>query len=179
MHKFVGAVCNLRTNGLRDTVMSRLRRLNCLCSSKESGTAYRFRHGSTLCSPTEEKILCRSPFRSGRQSLVCARLSNNRKLEFQEDRNLGVYPFGPQAKGWLPLPLREDADSPSGGLPMHHNINDDRCTKQGCYGADTQLCRCKHRPRDEIAQQAESRTAEKARRYHQDRLCRAEQAFRN
>ena len=61
---------------------------------------------------------------------------------------------------------------------MHHNINDDRCTKQGGHGADTQLRRCKHRPRDEIAQQAESRTAEKARRYHQDRLCRAEQAFR-
>ena len=61
---------------------------------------------------------------------------------------------------------------------MHHNINDDRRTKQGCHGADTQFRRCKHRPRDEIAQQAESRTAEKARRYHQDRLCRAEQAFR-
>ena len=46
-------------------------------------------------------------------------LSNNRKLEFQEDRNLGVYPFGPQAKGWLPLPLREDAT---------HHREDFRCT---------------------------------------------------
>ena len=61
---------------------------------------------------------------------------------------------------------------------MNHNINNDRCAKQSGYGADTQFRRCKHRPRDEIAQQAESRTAEKARRYHQDRLCRAEQAFR-
>ena len=34
------------------------------------------------------------------------------------------------------------------------------------------------RKAQEIAQQTESRTAEKARRYHQDRLCRAEQAFR-
>ena len=30
-----------------------------------SGTANRPGHGSTLCSPTVEKILCRSPFRSG------------------------------------------------------------------------------------------------------------------
>ena len=33
------------------------------------------RHGSTLCSPTVEKILCRSPFRSGHMSAICARLS--------------------------------------------------------------------------------------------------------
>ena len=92
MHKFVGAVCNLRTNGLRDTVMSRLRRLNCLCSSKESGTAYRFRHGSTLCSPTVEKILCRSPFRSGRRSLVCVRLSNKGKVGVQRGRETAGVP---------------------------------------------------------------------------------------
>ena len=42
--------------------MPRLRRLSGLCSRTVSGTAYSFRHGSTLCSPTEEKILCRSPF---------------------------------------------------------------------------------------------------------------------
>ena len=35
--------------------MSRLRRLNRLCSSRVSDTAYRQGHGSTLCSPTEEK----------------------------------------------------------------------------------------------------------------------------
>ena len=46
-----------------------------MCSRTVSGTAYRFRHGSTLCSPTVEKILCRSPFRSGRMSAICARLS--------------------------------------------------------------------------------------------------------
>ena len=38
-----------------------LRRVNRLCSRTVSDTAYRFRHGSTLCSPTVEKILCRSP----------------------------------------------------------------------------------------------------------------------
>ena len=42
--------------------MPRLRRLSGLCSRTVSGTAYRFRHGSTLCSPTVEKILCRSLF---------------------------------------------------------------------------------------------------------------------
>ncbi len=41
--------------------MSRLRRLNRLCSSRVAGTAYRQGHGSTLCSPTVEKILCRTP----------------------------------------------------------------------------------------------------------------------
>ena len=55
--------------------MLRLRRVNHLCSRTVSGTAYRFRHGSTLCSPTIEKILCRSPFRSGHMSAICARLS--------------------------------------------------------------------------------------------------------
>ena len=55
--------------------MSRLRRPNHLCSSTVSDTANMSRHGSTLCSPTEEKILCRSPFRSGHISAICARLS--------------------------------------------------------------------------------------------------------
>ena len=72
--------------------MSRLRRLNCLCSSKESGSAYRFRHGSTLCSPTVEKILCRSPFRSGRRSLVCVRLSNKGKVGVQRGRETAGVP---------------------------------------------------------------------------------------
>ena len=42
--------------------MPRLRKLTHMCSRTISGTAYRFRHGSTLCSPTVEKILCRSLF---------------------------------------------------------------------------------------------------------------------
>ncbi len=37
---------------------------------------------------TEEKILCRSPFRSGRRSLVCARLTNKEKAEVQRGRAL-------------------------------------------------------------------------------------------
>ena len=46
-----------------------------MCSSTLSDTANMSRHGSTLCSPTVEKILCRSPFRSGHMSAICARLS--------------------------------------------------------------------------------------------------------
>ena len=43
-------------------LVPRLRKLTHMCSRTISGTAYRFRHGSTLCSPTVEKILCRSLF---------------------------------------------------------------------------------------------------------------------
>ena len=38
-----------------------LRSVNRLCSRTVSDTANMSRHGSTLCSPTVEKILCRSP----------------------------------------------------------------------------------------------------------------------
>ena len=41
--------------------MPRLRRPSDMCSSTVSNTANMSRHGSTLCSPTVEKILCRSP----------------------------------------------------------------------------------------------------------------------
>ena len=44
-----------------------------MCSRTVSDTANMSRHGSTLCSPTEEKILCRSLFRSGHRSAICAR----------------------------------------------------------------------------------------------------------
>ncbi len=41
--------------------MLRLRRVNRLCSRTVSSTANMSGYGSTLCSPTEEKILCRFP----------------------------------------------------------------------------------------------------------------------
>ncbi len=97
---FAGAVRKLQTNKLRNTVMLRLRRVARMCSRTVSGTAYRFRHGSTLCSPTEEKILCRSPFRSGRRSLVCVRLSNKGKVGVQRGRETaGVPSFLPPPRG--------------------------------------------------------------------------------
>ena len=57
------------------------------------------RHGSTLCSPTVEKILCRSPFRSGHMSAICARLSKG-KVGVQRGRETaGVPSFLPPAAG--------------------------------------------------------------------------------
>ena len=55
-----------------------LRRVARMCSRTVSGTAYRFRHGSTLCSPTVEKILCRSLF-SKRSHVGNLRQTNNQK----------------------------------------------------------------------------------------------------
>ena len=46
-----------------------------MCSSTVADPANMSRQGSTLCSPAVEKILCRSPFRSGHMSAICARLS--------------------------------------------------------------------------------------------------------
>ena len=92
--------------------MLRLRRVARMCSRTVSGTAYRFRHGSTLCSPTEEKILCRSPFRSGRRSLVCVRLSNKGKVGVQRGRETaGVPSFLPTADGTASSPPRGAARS--------------------------------------------------------------------
>ena len=50
--KFAGAVCSCQANELRDTGMSRLRRVNRLCSSTLSDAANMLSNGSTLCSPT-------------------------------------------------------------------------------------------------------------------------------
>ena len=46
-----------------------------MCSSTGADPANMSRQGSTLCSPAVEKILCRSPFRSGHISASCARPS--------------------------------------------------------------------------------------------------------
>ena len=48
-----------------------LRRVADLCSSNLSDTANKSRHGSTLCSPTVEKILCRSLIVSALQISPC------------------------------------------------------------------------------------------------------------
>ena len=78
-----------RAKGLRDTGMSRLRRRNRMCSSRVSGTAYRQGNGSTLCSPTEEKILCRSPFRSGLVSPIFAVPSKGKRKIHKKEKTAG------------------------------------------------------------------------------------------
>ena len=57
------------------TLCRALCRVAHMCSRTVSDTANMSRHGSTLCSPTEAKILCRSLFRSGHMSAICARPS--------------------------------------------------------------------------------------------------------
>ena len=90
--KFAGAVCSCQANELRDTGMSRLRRRNRMCSSRVSGTAYRQGNGSTLCSPTEEKILCRSPFRSGLVSPIFAVPSKGKRKIHKKGGNRRLLP---------------------------------------------------------------------------------------
>ena len=92
--------------------MLRLCRVARMCSRTISGTAYRFRHGSTLCSPTEEKILCRSLFRSGHMSVICARLGSKGKVGVQRGRETaGVPSFLPTAVGTASSPPRGAARS--------------------------------------------------------------------
>ena len=52
-----------------------LRKENHLCSSTVSDTANMRIHERSQAVSAEEKILCRSPFRSGHMSAICARLS--------------------------------------------------------------------------------------------------------
>ena len=74
----VDPVCNNALTNRAALLCRALRRVNRLCSSTVSGTANMSRHGSTLCSPTVEKILCRSPFRSGHMSAIFARPSKGK-----------------------------------------------------------------------------------------------------
>ena len=85
-----------------------------MCSSTLYDTANRLRHGSTLCSPTVEKILCRTPFRSGHMSAICARLSNKGKVGVQRGRKTAGCPsFLPTAVGAAILPPSADGESPA------------------------------------------------------------------
>ena len=71
-----------------------LRRVARMCSRTVSDTANMSRHGSTLCSPTVEKILCRSLFRSGHMSAICAR-PFQKEVGVKRVETVGVYPLAP------------------------------------------------------------------------------------
>ena len=73
--------------------MSRLRRRNRMCSSRVSGTAYRQGNGSTLCSPTEEKILCRTPIFAAVAGLRFASGSLRERGRFTRRRKPQVVSF--------------------------------------------------------------------------------------
>ena len=130
---FAGAVRKLQTNELRNTVMLRLRRVARMCSRTISGTAYRFRHGSTLCSPTEGKILCRSPvsqrshvgnlrqIRKQGKGRSSKRKGNRRcPFLFAHRRGYGVVPaagrgtFPPSADGESPAEVQRKTSRPLG-----------------------------------------------------------------
>ena len=85
-----------------------------MCSSTVSGTAYRFRHGSTLCSPTVEKILCRSLFskRSHIGNLRRIRKQWKGRSPKRKDNLRFSFLFAPAA-GAATLPPSADGESPA------------------------------------------------------------------
>ena len=90
--------------------MPRLRRVNRLCSSMVSGTADRPGHGSTLCSPTVEKILCRSPISERSPVSGLRRTKKQRETGVKRVETAGVYQL---------LLTREE------GVALGANVNDD------------------------------------------------------
>ena len=97
-----------------------------MCSSTVSDTANRSRHGSTLCSPTVEKILCRSPI-SQRSHVGNLRQTIQGKGEIHKRvETAGVYP--------LVRPRGVSADSArfaSAPLPMSTIIKIDKYPQKG------------------------------------------------
>ena len=91
--KPAGAVHSHQTNELRGTDMPRLRRVNRLCSSMVSGTADSSGHGSTLCSPTVEKILCRSPISERSPVSGLRQAKKQRETGVKRVETAGVYPL--------------------------------------------------------------------------------------
>ena len=84
-----------RAKDLRDTGMSRLRKCNHMCSSNVSDTANRLlkRTDSEGSSSVAEKKSSVVPlFRSGRRSLICARLRNKGKVGVQRGRETAGVP---------------------------------------------------------------------------------------
>ena len=95
--------------------MPRLRRLSGLCSRTVSGTAYSFRHGSTLCSPTEEKILCRSPFSQRSHVGNLRQTSQGKGVIHKRVETAGVYPLvRPRGVSALPAEVQRKTPRPSG-----------------------------------------------------------------
>ena len=116
-----------RAKDLRDTVMSRLRRQNRLCSSTISDTANRLlkrtdSEGSSSVAGKKSSVV--PLFRSGRRSLICARLRNKGKVGVQRGRETaGVPSFLPLRRGphspalrraQLPAEVQRKTSRPSG-----------------------------------------------------------------
>ena len=107
-------------------LVPRLRKLTHMCSRTISGTAYRFRHGSTLCSPTVEKILCRSLFskRSHIGNLRQIRKQGKGRSSKRKGNRRCPFLFAPAA-GAATLPPSADGESPRcGSAPQNKNTAD-------------------------------------------------------
>ena len=89
-----------------------LRRVNRLCSRTLSDTANMSRHGSTLCSPTVEKLLCRSLF-SERSHVGNLRQTLQRKRGDSQEggKPQVVYPLV-RPRGVSAVPFASQAKSP-------------------------------------------------------------------
>ena len=109
----VDPVCNNALTNRAALLCRALRRVNRLCSSTVSGTANMSRHGSTLCSPTVDKLLCRSLF-SERSHVGNLRQTLQRKRgDSQEGGNLGVYPLAFAPGRREPFPPSADGEIPA------------------------------------------------------------------
>ena len=109
---FVGAVYHNALTNCAALLCRALRRVNRLCSSTVSGTANMSRHGSTLCSPTVDKLLCRSLF-SERSHVGNLRQTLQRKRGDSQEggKPQVVYPLV-RPRGVSAVPFASQAKSP-------------------------------------------------------------------
>ena len=111
----VGAVRNLQTNELRNTGMLRLLEIADLCSRTVSGTANMSGHGSTLCSPTVEKILCRSPISQRSHVGNLRQTLQGKGVIHKRLETVGVYPLvRPRGVSALPAEVQRKPPRPLG-----------------------------------------------------------------
>ena len=90
-----------------------LRRVARMCSRTVSGTAYRFRHGSTLCSPTVEKILCRSPISQRSHVGNLRQTIQGKGVIHKRVETAGVYPLvRPRGVSALPAEVQRKTPRP-------------------------------------------------------------------
>ena len=89
----VDPVCNNALTNRAALLCRALRRVNRLCSSTVSGTANMSQHGSTLCSPTVEKLLCRSLFSERSHVGNLRQTKKQRETGVKRVETAGVYPL--------------------------------------------------------------------------------------
>ena len=95
--------------------MPRLRRPSDMCSSTVSNTANMSRHGSTLCSPTVEKILCRSPISQRSHVGNLRQTIQGKGVIHKRVETAGVYPLvRPRGVSALPAEVQRKTSRPSG-----------------------------------------------------------------